>query len=83
MAMKDTPGGREHLHGDVLLMLPPKERAEVDAICQDRPENIYEQLHKVIIGCKLRPKIECFHLGHNLLRGCDRARAEIDFSSVM
>ena len=67
MAMKDTPGGREHLHGDVFNMLPPKERAEVEGICKDLPEDIYEQLHKVIIGCKLRPKIDCFQPNHHIL----------------
>ena len=67
LAMQYTPGGRDHLHGDVFNMLPPKERTEVQEICDKLPDDIYDQLRKVIIGCKLSPKIDCFQSNHHIL----------------
>ena len=82
IAMQHTPGGREHLHGDVFNMLPLKERAEVQGICAKWEDDIYDQLHKVIIGCKLSPKIYCFQSNHNIFGRCNRVRAELAFSST-
>ena len=80
-ALKHVPGGHDHMFVDVLDMLTPAVRKDVDDVIKHPSKDLYQELSSIIMKNDLRLCAPCRASNHSLnIHGCKRQIVDLDIT---